>query len=88
LAVRAAAPDPVVIGMAMTPTLAGLAIVWLAHGRPRLQLLALGAALALSWAWDVRARDLPLWYGRLRTLLTAGAVGGLCIGAMMLRGGA
>lgn len=86
LAVRAASPDPVVIGVAMMPTLAGFAVIVLAHGNPRLQLLALGAALTLSWAWDMRARDLPIWYGQLRTLLTAAAVGGLGVGALMFRG--
>ena len=86
LEVRATYPDPIVIGLAMTPTLAGLAVISLAHGHERLQLLALAATLTLSWAWDVHARDLPLWYGGLRTLLTAGAVGGLCVGALMLPG--
>ncbi len=84
LAIRAGAPDPVVIGLAMTPTLAGLAVISLAHGNPRVQLLALAGALTLSWAWDARGRDLPSWYGRLRSLLTAGAVAGLCVGALML----
>lgn len=70
----------------MTPTLADLAVISLAHGRPQPQLLALAVASTLSWAWDVRARDLPLWYGRLRTLLTVGAVSGLCAGALMLPG--
>ena len=82
LAVREASPDPMVVGLAMTPTLAGLGVLVFTHGEVRLQLLALAAALTLSWAWDFSAKDLPPWYGRFRTVLTLGAVGGLCVGAM------
>ena len=84
LAVRDASPNPVVVGLAMTPTLVGLAILVLTHGEMRVQCLALAAALTLSWAWDVGARDLPAWYGRFRNVLTLGAVGGLCVGAMQV----
>jgi hypothetical protein len=84
LAVRAASPDPAVVGLAMTPTLVGLAVLVLTHGQMRLQLLVLAAALSLIWAWDAGAEDLPPWYGRLRTTLTLGAVGGLCLGALQL----
>ncbi len=86
LAVRDAAPDPVVVGLAMIPTLAGVLVMALAHGAVRLQLLGLAVALTLSWAWDVRAQGLPPWYGRLRTVLTVGAVGGLCVSVVVLRG--
>ena len=84
LAVRDASPNPVVVGLAMTPTLAGLAVLVVTHGDVRLQLLALAAALTLSWIWDLTARSLPPWYGRFRTVLTLGAVGGLCVGAMQV----
>ena len=84
LAVSDASPNPVVVGMAMTPTLVGLAVLVSLHGEMRLQLLALAAALTLSWAWDFSAKDLPTWYGRFRTVLTLGAVGGLCGGAMQV----
>lgn len=84
LAVRDAPPNPVVVGLAMTPTLAGLAVLVFAHGEMRVQLLALAAALTLSWAWDFSAKDMPPWYGRLRTVLTLGAVGGLCVGAIQV----
>ena len=84
LAVRDASPNPVVVGLAMTPTLAGLAVLVFTHGEMRVQLLALAAALTLSWAWDFSAKDLPPWYGRFRTVLTLGAVGGLCVGAMQV----
>ena len=84
LAVRDASPNPVVVGLAMTPTLAGLAVLVLTHGEMRAQLIALAAALTLSWAWDFSAKDLPTWYRRFRTALTLGAVGGLCVGALQV----
>lgn len=84
LAVRDASPNPVVVGLAMTPTLAGLAVLVFTHGEMRLQLLGLAAALTLSWAWDFTARDLPPWYVRFRTGLTLGAIGGLCLGALQV----
>ena len=84
LAVRDESPNPVVVGVAMTPTLAALACLVFAHGEMRLQLLALAAALTLSWVWDFTAKGLPPWYGRFRTGLTLGAVGGLCVGAMQV----
>jgi len=82
LAVKDASPNPVVVGLAMTPTLVGLVVLVFAHGEMRLQLLALAAALTLSWAWDFSAKGLPPWYARLRTGLTLGGVGGLCVGAL------
>ena len=84
MAVRDTSPNPMVSGLAMTPTLAGLAVLVFTHGDMRGQLLALAAALALSWAWDFTAKDLPTWYGRFRTVLTLCAIGGLCIGAMQV----
>jgi hypothetical protein len=79
LALRSAAQDPGVIGLAMTPTLAALVILMFLDGEVPLQLLALATALSLSWTWDCSARGLPPWYGRLRSVLTIGAVGGLCV---------
>lgn len=84
LAVRDTSPNPAVVGLAMTPTLAGLAVLVLTHGETRVQLLAFAAALTLSWGWDFSAKDAPPWYGRFRTVLTLGAVGGLCVGAMQV----
>ena len=84
LAVRDAPPDPVVVGLAMTPTLAGLSAIVFLHGAARLQLLALAAALTLSWGWDFTAQGLPAWYARLRSGLTLGAVAGLCVGVMQV----
>jgi hypothetical protein len=84
LAVRDAKPDPVVVGLAMIPTLAGLAALVLLHGEARSLLLVLAAALALSWIWDFTAKGPPAWYPRLRTGLTLGAVAGLLVGALRL----
>jgi hypothetical protein len=84
LAVRDAAPNAVVVGLAMTPTLAGLSVLVFTHGDMRLQLFALAAALILSWGWDFTAKGLPSWYGRLRTALTLGAVAGLSVGALQI----
>ncbi len=86
LAVREPTPNPVVIGLSMLPTLGGLAALVVTHSDVRLQLLVLGVALTLSWMWDIAAGGAPPWYGRLRTVLTLGAVGGLCVGALQLGG--
>ncbi len=82
LAVGTAAPSPAIVSLAMLPTLAGLAILLVANDR--LTCLGLAAALLVQWLWDVTATDLPSWYGRLRTILTAGAVAGLMAGAFVL----
>ena len=84
LAVREPSPNLIVVGLAMTPTLAGLAILTFTHGLARPQLLALAAALTLCWVWDGRAKDLPPWYRRFRSLLTLGAVSGLCVSVMLV----
>lgn len=81
-----AAPSPKVVGLAMLPTLVGLALLTLTGVAPRMQLLGLAAALAAVWAWDIRGTGLPGWYGRLRSILTLGAVAGLCAGAAVLHG--
>jgi len=84
LAVRDSSSNPVVVGLAMTPTLAGLAVLVLTHGAVRLQLFSLAVALTVSWAWDLSAKGLPPWYGKLRSLLTVGAVCGLCVGVLQV----
>jgi len=68
----------------MTPTLAGLGVLGFTHGQVRLQLLALAGVLTLSWGWDFTAKGLPTWYARVRTVLTLGAVGGLCVSALQV----
>jgi hypothetical protein len=84
LAVRVPAPDPAIVGLSMTPTLAGIAVLISTHGDAPSQLFALAAVLTLSWVWDFTAKGLPPWYARLRTGLTIGAVGGLCAGALQV----
>jgi hypothetical protein len=68
----------------MLPTLVALALLALPPAARLPQLIALAAALALHWAWDLRGASLPDWYPRLRSLLTAGAVVGLLAGAIVL----
>jgi hypothetical protein len=81
-----AAPSPKVVGVAMLPTLVGLALLTLTGVAPGMQLLGLAAALVAVWVWDLRGSGLPGWYGRLRSILTQGAVVGLCAGAAVLHG--
>lgn len=83
---EAGGPNVVTVSLSMLPTLAALAIVLATPGAQAVRLLALAAALALHWQWDVRAAGLPPWYPQLRTLLTAGAVAGLAAGAALLGG--
>lgn len=82
LAVGTATPSPLTVSLAMLPTLAGLGILLLANDW--LTCLGLAAALLVQWLWDVTASGLPGWYGRLRTILTIGAVAGLLAGAFVL----
>ena len=84
VAVQAPAPSALEVSLAMLPTLAGLALLLLPAGLDQLRLFGLALALALHWLWDVRGAGLPPWYGRLRTVLTVGAVAGLVSGALLL----
>lgn len=84
MAVRDGPPNAVTVGLSMAPTLAGLLLLIGLHGVPNLQLMALAAALTLAWGWDLRAADAPAWYGRLRGLLTLGAVTSLCLGSALI----
>jgi hypothetical protein len=73
-AVQAEAPSPGLIGLAMLPSIAGWLIL-LAPAKYRVvQFGLLAAALLLHLLWDMAARGLPGWYGRMRMVLTAGAV--------------
>ena len=78
------APRAGLISLSMLPTLTGLALLAAPSGMRRLQLLGLAIALGLHWLWDVRSDDLPVWYPKLRTLLTLGAVVGLIAGVVVL----
>ncbi len=74
-AVQADAPSPRLIGPAMLPSIAGWAILVLVPANMRvIQFSALATALLASLLWDLAARALPGWYGRLRMVLTAGAL--------------
>jgi hypothetical protein len=79
-------PEPPigVISLSMLPTLVSLALLVIPASQRRLQLLGLAAALVVHWFWDMQSDRLPSWYGRLRTLLTAGAAAGLTAGAFTL----
>ena len=81
LAISRPAVSPLTISLSMAPTLAAFAIVALLGHAPRLALWSLALALTLHWTWDARARGVPSWFARLRTILTIVAVGGLVVGA-------
>jgi hypothetical protein len=73
-AVQAAVPAPRLIGLAMLPSITGW-LVLLAPAKYRVaQFLLLAAALLVHLLWDQVSTGLPGWYGRLRMVLTAGAV--------------
>jgi hypothetical protein len=84
LAVSGNAPSAIDVTLAMIPTLAGLGLLLFPDPTRQTQLFGLAGALALHWLWDIRGTGLPVWYGRLRTTLTAGAVLGLVSGALIL----
>ncbi len=84
LAVALPKPSPVVVSAAMIPTLAALALLVFLPGQYRLQVLGLAVALVVHWLWDRAGRNLPAWYPALRSLLTAGALAGLLLGAVVL----
>jgi hypothetical protein len=83
-AVLGTPPSVATISLSMLPTLAGLAILALPPSLRTVQLLSLAAALSVHWLWDLRDASAPAWMPRLRTILTAGAVGGLAVGAVVL----
>lgn len=83
-AVLDAPPSVAAISLSMLPTIAGLATLALPPSLRTVQLLLLAAALALHWLWDLRDTGAPAWMPRLRTILTAGAVAGLAVGAVIL----
>jgi ribose/xylose/arabinose/galactoside ABC-type transport system permease subunit len=75
-------PRALVVSVAMLPSLVGLALLMV--GSDHWRLVGLAVALALHWVWDAWSAGMPLWYPRLRSILTAGAVLGLLAGAMTL----
>lgn len=83
-AVQAEAPAPRLIGLAMLPSIAGWLILVLVPANMRvIQFSALACALLLHLLWDMAARALPGWYGRLRMVLTAGAMTALVWQALL-----
>ncbi len=73
-AVQTAAPDPALIGRAMLPSITGWLILLMPASSRVAQFSALAAALLLILVWDWRSDGLPGWYGRLRLMLTGGAI--------------
>lgn len=77
-AVQADAPSPRLIGLAMLPSICAWMILVLLPANMRvMQFGALATGLVLHLGWDLASRALPGWYGRLRMVLTAGAVAAL-----------
>jgi hypothetical protein len=58
----------------MLPSIAGWLILLLPAKYRVVQFGLMAAALLLHLLWDARSGGLPGWYGRLRLLLTGGAV--------------
>lgn len=81
MAVGRPEPDSGIVTLSMLPTVAGLTLVLMPDA---VRLPGLAAALSLHWLWDFRSSGLPAWYPLLRSVLTAGAVGGLVAGAVWL----
>jgi hypothetical protein len=71
------APRAGVVTLAMLPTLAGFALLLATSIDRSAQLTAMAALFGLHFFWDAGSPELPLWYTRLRLLLTVGAVAGL-----------
>ena len=84
LAVSRDKPSPGTISLAMLPTLGALALLLLPAEHRRVQILGLAVALAMHWLWDITAGGLPVWYPRLRSILTTGAEAGLIAGGLVL----
>lgn len=85
--IATAGARPRVIGLAMLPTIAGLALLLLPPALRPFQLAGLAVLLGLHLVWDLGTRGLPGWYPRLRAPLTAGAVCGLIAEAALIAAG-
>ena len=73
---------PAVIGASMTPTIFAFLVLIALGVATWLRLVLMSTAFLAQWAWDVRSKDPPSWYPRLRHVLTAGAVGCMLIAAV------
>jgi hypothetical protein len=72
-----------VISLSMLPTLAGFFLLSdPAPLKPIWRFTGLAIAFVAQWVWDISSWDAPVWYPRLRSLLTVGAVLALLVGAL------
>ncbi len=68
----------------IAPSLVGWAAVLVGGA---VGLIALAVGFAVQWRYDlnaVRSGELPAWFGGLRTVLTAGAVASVLLGALAI----
>lgn len=86
MALQADEPAPRTVALSMAPTLVAWGLLIVLHASQRLQLFGLAAVLVLVGLWDLTSPEVPAWYQRLRLMLTAGAAGGLCFGALLIKG--
>jgi hypothetical protein len=63
-----------VIALSMAPSIAGFFLLLVPPDLQKGALLGAALAHALQWFWDVRAKDAPPGYGRLRSALAAIAI--------------
>ena len=70
-----------VISASMLPSIFAFIVLIALGVATSLRLVVMSVAFLAQWAWDVRSREAPSWYPRLRHVLTAGAVGSMLIGA-------
>ena len=78
----AAHPEPrwsVLILSILPPAAAWLLLAAAPLALTERQLGGFMLAFGLQWLWDATAKDPPRWYGRLRTVLSAGAVAALAL---------
>jgi hypothetical protein len=78
-------PGALVVTLTMGPTLIGFTLLLAPAEWGWFRLPGLAVALAAMGLWDLARGDPPAWYPRLRGLLTIGAVGGVVVGAAVLR---
>lgn len=84
LCIPATRPDGPTLAGSMLPPLAAWGLLLWLHDAPKRLLIAIGLALALSWAWDALTVTAPAWYRPLRGALSAAAVGSLALAAALL----
>ena len=75
---RGEEPNGIVLALSVLPSLTAWLATLTAHFTGyRWTFVLLIAAFAVQGAWDMRSAALPDWMGRMRALLTLGAVGSL-----------